>query len=134
MTNATEDEQAVRTLIENWAQAVRDKNLPTILAHHADDFVMFDVPPPFQSVGIEAYRKTWDLFFGWASKEPSGFDIEDMTIVAGDSVAFCYASMRCAGYDASGKREELRFRLTVGLEKIAGEWIIRHEHHSVPSE
>jgi len=24
---------------------------------------MFDVPPPFQSKGIEGYKKTWELFF-----------------------------------------------------------------------
>ncbi len=28
---------------------------------------MFDVPPPFKSVGLDAYRKTWDLFFSWSS-------------------------------------------------------------------
>jgi hypothetical protein len=27
---------------------------------------MFDVPPPMQSKGIEAYRKSWDLFFSWS--------------------------------------------------------------------
>ena len=24
---------------------------------------MFDVPPPVQAKGIEAYKKTWDVFF-----------------------------------------------------------------------
>ena len=59
ITKPNENEIQVRQLVENWAQAVRDGDLQNILAHHADDIVMFDVPKPFQSVGIEAYRETW---------------------------------------------------------------------------
>ena len=59
------DEAAVRDLIEAWADAVRQKDYAGILRSHAVDFVMFDVPPPFKSVGLEDYRKTWDLFFSW---------------------------------------------------------------------
>ncbi len=56
------DEGAIRDLVENWARAVRTKNLDGILSNHSPDMLMFDVPPPIQSKGIEAYRKTWDLF------------------------------------------------------------------------
>jgi hypothetical protein len=31
-------------------------------------------------------------------------------------------------------RNGLDFRLTVGLCKIGNQWIITHEHHSVPAE
>ncbi len=57
-----------------------------------------------------------------------------MKIIAGHDVAFCYASMRCAGYNEAGEKEELKFRLTIGLEKIAGQWMVMHEHHSLPSK
>lgn len=126
------NEQTVRSIIEAWAKAVRDHDLPGILAHHADDFLMYDVPPPFESKGLEAYRQTWAIFYDWA-KDAGVFDIEELTVVAGDDVAFCYAAMRCAGYEPNGERESLRFRLTVGLQNIDGQWIIKHEHHSVPS-
>jgi len=54
----TKDEAAIRGLIENWAKAVRNKDIDGILANHALDILMFDVPPPIQSKGIDAYRKT----------------------------------------------------------------------------
>jgi ketosteroid isomerase-like protein len=41
--------------------------------------------------------------------------------------------MRCEGPDADGKAEALDFRLTIGLRKIDGQWMIAHEHHSVPA-
>ena len=71
------NEAEVRDMIEAWADAVRRKDYAGILRSHASDFVMFDVPPPFKSVGLEAYRKTWDLFFSWSS-DPVPFDIQTL--------------------------------------------------------
>src|SRR5260370_38605998 len=62
------DEQQIRDLIERWATAVHDGDLPAVLADHAPGIVMFDVPPPEQGVrGIEAYRETWPCFFALQS-------------------------------------------------------------------
>jgi ketosteroid isomerase-like protein len=94
--------------------------------------LMFDVPPPMQSNGIEAYRKTWNLFFSW-SDDPVVFDIKDIDITAGTDVAFVAALMRCAGTEKNGERIELEFRLTIGLRKIGGQWMVLHEHHSIPA-
>jgi ketosteroid isomerase-like protein len=44
------DEQLIRTLIEDWAAAAHDGDLETVLADHAPDIVMFDVPPPNEGV------------------------------------------------------------------------------------
>ena len=40
------DEQQIRDLIQRWATAVHAGDLPAVLADHASDIVMFDVPPP----------------------------------------------------------------------------------------
>ena len=49
--------QQIRALIERWATAVHAGDLDAVLADHADDIVMFDVPPPHDGVrGIDAYR------------------------------------------------------------------------------
>jgi uncharacterized protein (TIGR02246 family) len=131
-SNTKSDESAIRDLVENWARAVRTKNLDGILANHSPDILMFDVPPPVQSKGIEAYKKTWDLFFSW-SRDFGVFDISEMTVTAGSDVAFVTAVMRCAGAEANGNKIELEFRLTIGLRKIGGQWIVIHEHHSIPA-
>lgn len=130
--NAHKNEMEIRQLIEGWAAAVRKVDMESILAHHAGDIVMYDVPPPFQSVGIDAYRKTWDLFFTFT--RPAVFDIQALHIVADENVAFCFTAMKCADKSNSVEYVELDFRLTIGLKKINGQWIIVHEHHSVPSE
>ena len=129
------EENQIKALIEAWAAAVRRHDVMGVLAHHEQDIVMFDVPPPFQSRGMEEYRKTWDLFFKYHEPEQA-FDLVDLAITAGEDVAFAVAVMRCPGVAPfSGPLEdsELLFRLTVGLRKIDGDWRIAHEHHSVPA-
>ncbi len=127
-----ENESRIRELIENWAKAVRDRDLNGILAAHSEDFVMYDVPEPFQSIGLDAYRETWGVFFKYT--KPGVFDIHELHIVAGDNVAFAYGKMQCSDKTGNTDFIPLDFRLTVGLRKIDGQWMILHEHHSIPAE
>jgi len=49
-----DDATQVRSLIERWAKAVHAGDLDGVLADHAADIVMFDVPSPEDGVrGIE---------------------------------------------------------------------------------
>jgi uncharacterized protein (TIGR02246 family) len=132
MTVNSKDHDEIRHLIEQWCAAVRRKDYEGVLSRHSPNILMFDVPGPFQSEGLEAYRKTWDLFFGWMTA-PAPFDLSDIRITAGTEVAFVTANGHCYGPDDSGTPAPLDFRLTMGLRKTAGEWIIEHEHHSVPA-
>lgn len=130
--NSKGNEFEVRQLIENWARAVRERNVEKILANHSNDIVMYDVPEPFQSVGIDAYRKTWETFF--EGTKPGVFDIQQLQVFVDDKLAFCFATMKCADKNSSGDYVELDFRLTTGLKMINDKWMIVHEHHSIPAE
>jgi hypothetical protein len=72
-------ESQIKAIVEAWADAVRRHDLSGILAHHEQDIVMFDVPPPLQSRGMDEYKKTWDLFFRY-HKPSQAFDIEELAI------------------------------------------------------
>ena len=132
--HASTEETRIRALLEAWADAVRRHDLPAILAHHELEMTMFDLPPPLQCKGIEAYEQTWDLFFRY-HKPGTAFDIAELSVTAGEDVAFAVAIMRCGPGASSNPadREGFLFRLTVGLRKIRGEWRIAHEHHSIPA-
>lgn len=128
------DEAQIRTLIERWATAVHEGDLKTVLADHADDIVMFDVPPPNEGVrGIDAYRDTWPPFFNW-QRESGSFDIVELDVTAGADVAYAMALLRCASPETLAEDPALRLRLTVGLRKHDGRWIVAHEHHSFPDK
>ena len=84
------DEKEIAALIQAWSAAVRSENRAAIRANHADDVLMFDVPPPFQSRGIAAYMATWETFFS-SSERPVKFDFTDVAVTAGADVAFATA-------------------------------------------
>ena len=124
------DEQQIRDLIERWAAAVHVGDLATVLTDHAGDIVMFDVPPPEQGVrGIDAYRDTWPGFFEWQANG-AVFDIEALDVTAGADVAFAFALLRCGTPAEFDRDPDHRLRLTVGLRKRDGRWVVTHEHHS----
>jgi ketosteroid isomerase-like protein len=132
-SNDRDAEAQIRVLIERWACAVQSQDIGTIVAEHAADFLMFDVPPPTELRGISAYRESWGPFFEHF-RNGGTFAIERLDVTAGDRVAFATALLRCGTEEELRRDPESRLRLTVGLRKEGGHWVIAHEHHSFPQK
>src|SRR5262249_26770950 len=124
----------IRRLIEDWASAVRARKLSGVVAHHTDDVVMFDVPPPVMVRGLPAYEETWPAFFDWLKQGGGAFDIASARVKAAGTVACATALLRCASESELAKDDSPRLRLTIGLRKVDGAWKIAHEHHSFPAD
>ena len=128
----TEDERQIRNLIDRWGEAVHSGDMAGVLADHSDGIVMFDVPPPYEGArGIDAYRETWPTFFEWQSNG-ARFEMVSLDVTAGEDVAFAHALLRCGTEAELADNTENRLRLTVGLRKEDGRWLVAHEHHSFP--
>ncbi|WP_435243349.1 YybH family protein [Streptomyces cucumeris] len=129
----TTDEIRIRALVERWARAVHEGDMEGVLADHAEDIVMFDVPPPSDGVrGIDAYRAVWPPFFGW-QRQGARFEIVSLEVTAGAGVAFAHALLRCGTPEELRAEPGNRLRLTLGLRKEQGRWLVAHEHHSFPA-
>jgi uncharacterized protein (TIGR02246 family) len=126
------DEETIRAQIERWAEAVHRGDLAAVLADRSPDVVMFDVPPPDDGVrGIDAYRETWPPFFAW---QASGalFEVVSVEVAAGSDTAFAHALLRCGTPQELAADPARRLRITFGLRKREGRWLVTHEHHSFP--
>lgn len=55
-----------------------------------------------------------------------------LDVVAGDDVAYAHALLRCGTPQERAGHPENRLRLTRGLRKDEGRWLVAHEHHSFP--
>jgi uncharacterized protein (TIGR02246 family) len=117
------DEDAVRAIIHRWETAVQNRDLAGALASHTDDMLMFDVPEPIQARGLAEYAETWELFFKYSPGGADSFRLHELVIIVDQSLAVAHALLD-AGDD--------RCRLTTVLVKVAGRWLINHEHHSSP--
>jgi ketosteroid isomerase-like protein len=51
----TNDEAAIRELIDRFANAFRDKDVNGVMSAFAKDIVSFDIIPPLQTVGFETF-------------------------------------------------------------------------------
>jgi uncharacterized protein (TIGR02246 family) len=126
----SDDEQQIHELVQQWALAVHRGEMEAVLADHADDIVMFDVPPPYDGVrGIDAYQETWPGFFAWQA-EGASLELVSLDVTAGEDVAYAFALLRCDTPEGLAENPEGRLRLTLGLRKERGRWIVAHEHHS----
>ena len=81
--------------------------------------------------GIDEYRETWPQFFQWL-EQGGMFELMSLDVTAGADVAFAYALLRCGTEQGLAKNPTKRLRLTVGLRKDDGRWLVAHEHHSYP--
>jgi uncharacterized protein (TIGR02246 family) len=128
------EDAAIRQVIQDWASAIRAKDINGVVANHTDDVLMFDVPPPVAVRGMAAYRDTWPPFFEAIWLGAAAFDIVELNVTAGETVAFAAALLRCGSAEELAKDSTPRLRLTLGLRKVDGAWHIAHEHHSFPSD
>lgn len=128
----SDSEREIEALIRRWADAVHAGDLDAVVDSHAEDIVMFDVPPPDRGVrGLHAYREVWPPFFEW-QRQGALFEVEELEVSAGGDVAFAWALLRCGSPEELEQDPANRLRLTIGLRKRGGRWAVTHEHHSFP--
>lgn len=134
VSEVVEDEACIRALIERWAESVHRGEIGGVLERHAEDLVMYNVAPPYEGVRSRAaYRVIWPPLFAWQALG-ARFDVAELDVTAGTDVAYAHALVRCGTEEELAERPELRLRLTFGLVKERGEWVIAHEHHSFPHD
>jgi uncharacterized protein (TIGR02246 family) len=126
------DEADIRDVVTRWVEAIQKQDLEGVLVDHDPNIVMFDVPPPYNGVrGMDAYRKSWPPFFEWID-QGAQCQLVELDVVAGTDVAFGYALLRCGTQAEFDANPDNRLRVTVGLRKVDGRWVVVHEHHSFP--
>lgn len=129
----TKDEARIRELMDHWTDAVNRKDIDAVMACYTDDVVAFDMIPPLQLVGNDAYRKNWQL--GFEMCEGNGtFETSDLRITISGDAAFCHRLNHMTGTDKDGNEFDCWIRWTVCFRKIDDRWLIAHEHISAPMD
>jgi uncharacterized protein (TIGR02246 family) len=127
------DQAAIRALEDKFAAAFNAKDVNAIMALYSssDDLVVFDVVPPRQYTGWAAYKKDWEDTFA-AYPGPVSFQVNDLEVTVGGNVAYSHSIQSGTFTDKKGKKMSLTVRVTDGYKKVNGQWVIAHEHASIP--
>jgi uncharacterized protein (TIGR02246 family) len=127
------DEAEIRQLLDRWAVAARNKDLAGIMSLYepGEELVAYDIVPPLQYTGYEAYKKDYQEFL---DQFQSGIEVEyrGLKIVTGDNVAFSRGLERMSGTLKGGEKFDTWVRFTECYRKHNGHWLAIHDHISVP--
>src|ERR1700745_2843975 len=55
-------EAEIRAWLDQFTKSFEQKNVDRIMEFYADDVVAYDIVPPLQYVGKQAYRKDYETF------------------------------------------------------------------------
>lgn len=130
-TAKTHDEAQIRQLIADTARALCAKDLDRMMAHYATDVIVFDVKPPFQTRGADAWRRTWEACLPYFP-DSFGTETRDLSITVSGDLALAHWLFRFTGMDKDHPAMQTWMRTTVGYRRNQGRWQIVHEHCSLP--
>jgi uncharacterized protein (TIGR02246 family) len=128
------DETQIRELIETRAAALKTGDAETIVSYYAPEVVQFTLAPPLQQntdARDPEQLRAWLATF----EAPPSREVTRLQVTAGPDAAFA-TSLDCLSATPKGMTESfsLWHRVTLGLRKVDGQWLITHEHQSVPFE
>lgn len=124
-------EAEVRALVEQTAEACRQKNAAELMKHYAPDVMAFDLLNPLRYSGVEPLAQRAQQWFD-SFQGPIGYELRDLKVTASTSVAFCSSLNHVSGTKTDGQKIEMWWRATLGLQKLDGRWQVIHAHSSVP--
>ena len=126
------DDSSVRQRIESLTQAIRDKDIDLLMAHYAPDVVAYDVMPPLAVVSAADYRKNFERWFA-SMAGPIDYAMNDLRISMSESHAFCHCVSHVRGTMKNGEAADYWVRVTTCFQKANGQWLVGHEHVSMPA-
>ncbi|MEU4842702.1 YybH family protein [Nocardia testacea] len=125
------DETAIRAQLDKVIEGLGTGDLEALRQLYTPDVVSFDVEPPLQHVGTAAKLENWAKVF--RIFETVNYEIRDAAFTIGDDVAFGHAFARLGGTLKDGTAVTgMWVRVTYGLRKVDGIWLIAHDQVSVP--
>ncbi|MCU1239854.1 MAG: hypothetical protein JWO71_580 [Candidatus Acidoferrum typicum] len=130
---AANNETEIRRVLDRWAKAFHARDLNGIMSIYepGDALVSYDIVPPLQYSGYEAYKKDYQEFLD-QFQGPVEIEYRDLKIVAGDTVAFSRGLERMTGTLKNGQKFDTWVRFTECYRKTNGRWLAIHDHISVP--
>ncbi|MGH3028360.1 MAG: YybH family protein [Gaiellaceae bacterium] len=121
----------VEVLFDNRSEAIWTKDIDRLISLYSPDIVYFDLVPPLQYVGADALRRRFlDWFDGFEG--PIGQEITDLNVMESGDAAIAHMLIRAGGTLKNGQEVGFWVRATDGCRRSDDEWLITHEHISLP--
>jgi ketosteroid isomerase-like protein len=127
--DATQSE--IRALYASQFDAIRAGDLDRLMSFYSADIVYYDVVPPLRFVGSAALRRRFTEWFA-GFQGPIGMDVRDLNVTTADDLAVAHWLSRASGTLTSGRTVGSWVRATSCCQRSHDQWLITHEHISLP--
>ncbi len=127
----TADVEKIRTLLGKWEDAIRAKDSHRLTSGFANDVVLFDLVEPLEYDGTAALRERAEEWLA-SFQGPIDYEIKDLRIMTGEDLAFCHSLNHVKGTSTEGEKIDMWWRATLCFRRAGGNWLVLHEHSSVP--
>jgi uncharacterized protein (TIGR02246 family) len=126
------DVDMINALEDKFVAAVNAKDIDAIMSIYVPDesLLVFDLAVPLQYAGAAAYRKNWQDFI--ATIGPLKFEVTDFTVAVEGKLAYSHSVHHLTATDSNGQNLDWTVRVSDVYRKINGQWLVIHEHVSVP--
>jgi ketosteroid isomerase-like protein len=125
-------EMEIHERLGTLAEAIRNKKIDRVMAHYAPDVVVYDLQPPLEVRGSIAYRKNFEKWFASMAGRIN-YEMSDVHVSACETHATTHCISHVTGARSGGGRADYWVRVTSGWRKVHGEWLVAHEHISMPT-
>ncbi|GAA3522785.1 hypothetical protein GCM10022393_41790 [Aquimarina addita] len=131
-----ESEKEKKIILEKrelWRQTFESKSVDNIMKYYTADILSYDLMAPIQFEGESMWRDNWVNFFN-TFEGSIQLTFEDLTVFQSGDLATIRGLTRLQGETATGQNIDMWTRETNVMRKINGEWLIVHDHVSVPMD
>ena len=126
-------EAEIRSWLDQFIKVFTEKNVDSIMSLYADDVVAYDIVPPLQYVGKQAYRKDYESFLAQYQGNLR-VEVKDLNVGASGDLGYATGLELIGGTLTNGQKSEIWARFTTLFRKVNGKWLDFHDHISVPTD
>ena len=131
-----EAEAHIRERIEDLVKALNAKDIDGVMSLFAPNLVSFDIAPHFGALryfGAENKRRAWEEAFATFTG-PFSYEVHELDVTTQGELAFVHSLNHVNATLSIGQITDLWLRWTACFRRIDGEWVIVHDHVSVPAD
>lgn len=127
------DKKQIEALIQRYHKGFNARDANAMMANYApgDQLFVFDVIPPRQYAGWDAYKKVFEGLFSMFPG-PVVHTISDLSLTVVGTVAYSHRIEDARFTAKDGSVVQLVVRVTDVYRRINGKWLVVQEHVSVP--
>jgi ketosteroid isomerase-like protein len=130
------DEAIIRGRIEDLVKALNAKDIDGVISLFAPNLVSFDIAPHFGALryfGAQNKRRAWEEAFATLTG-PFTYEVHELNITTQGELAFVHSLNHLNATLSSHQITDLWLRWTACFRRIEGEWLVVHDHVSVPAD